>query len=184
MSERHFKINRFKFKSWSLWSVVTLPIALFATAGRPIANIGLSNAERSPDTTSDLVQTQIAQDIAPVPDGIYLYGEDSVPNRIGTAYMVFEVRHNRAVGAFYMPHSSFDCFYGQIGAREFDVTVVNSYDRTAYTYAVARADSAVASGSNVAVTPEFTGFHRIEPLSDRDREIVETCTTQLQGELR
>ncbi|MGC9502798.1 hypothetical protein [Baaleninema sp.] len=181
--------------------MATLPMALLATVS-PIKDVALLKAVGSTPSPSEATshldraqtaQTQIAQaepteEISPVPDGRYLYGEDPVPNRIGTAYMVFEVRHNRAVGAFYMPRSSFDCFYGRVSPHHLQVTVVNSYDRTAYEYAVVRDDSAIATTAEVAVAPEFEGFYRIDALSDRDRDILNTCATEFprgfQGSVR
>ena len=44
-------------------------------------------------------------------NGVYLYGQSPEPEQVGSAYAVMEIVENRAVGAFYMPQSSFDCFY-------------------------------------------------------------------------
>ncbi|MBO9999971.1 MAG: hypothetical protein J7641_13410 [Cyanobacteria bacterium SID2] len=134
-----------------------------------------------PQNTISIAQMPVSSETMPTADGIYLYGEAPASDRIGTAYMVFELRQSQAVGAFFMPHSSFDCFYGRVSPRALEVTVVNSYDRTAYDYAVALEDSAIASEANVTIEPEFEGFYPIESLSDSNRQILETCKDRYQN---
>jgi len=110
-----------------------------------------------------------------IPNGVYLFGESPEPDTIGAAYAVFEVRQNQAVGAFYMPHSSFDCFYGSLNSQQLAVTIVNSYDRTSHAYAIGLSDYPVASGGEIVGNLELEGFHRIEETSEGDREILATC---------
>ena len=70
-------------------------------------------------------------------DGIYLYGQSAEPEQIGQAYMVFEARQGKVVGAFYMPRSSFDCFYGDLGSQQMALKIVDSYGEGTYDYAIA-----------------------------------------------
>lgn len=110
------------------------------------------------------------------PNGVYLYGEVPEADRLGKAYLVFEVRQNRAIGAFYMPRSSFDCFYGDVRSHQFALTVINSYDRTAHDYAIGLRDNPVAAtGANPPVSTGLRGFHRLATLSETDRRILEVC---------
>ncbi|MEB3359156.1 MAG: hypothetical protein VKK04_20685 [Synechococcales bacterium] len=117
--------------------------------------------------------------------GVYLYGQSPEPNQIGSAYAVLEVVGDRTVGAFYMPHSSFDCFYGEVRPNQLALTVVNSYEQVAYGYSVAlQRDGAIASGQNAINPPtKLAGYHRIANLSDRDRAILNTCRTTHQEQL-
>lgn len=110
-------------------------------------------------------------------DGVYLYGQSPEPNQVGQTYAVFEVIDSEAVGAFYMPSSSFDCFYGEIGPQEFDLVVVNSYEQAAYPYSVPLSHEAVASGS-AAGGPTPMGYHRIEDLSQQDYQMIATCRSE------
>lgn len=70
----------------------------------------------------------IYPEISLLPDGIYLYGQSPVSEQILNEYFVFEIRNDKVIGAFYLPHSSFYCFYGTQKLGELDVTVVDSYD--------------------------------------------------------
>ncbi len=112
-----------------------------------------------------------------LPDGVYLYGESATPEQIGSAYMVFEVKNNHAVGALYLPRSSFDCFQGEVQGDRFNMAITNSYDQTTYSYSLpAQTDSYIASaGDVVAPTLQLTGFHQIQPVSANDHRILETC---------
>lgn len=110
-------------------------------------------------------------------DGVYLYGQSPVPEQIGAAYMVFQVEQGQVQGAFYMPRSSFDCFYGSFQDNQLALTVVNSYEQTHYPYAIAleRQDS-VATIGNEAVAPiGLQGFHQLESPSENDLRLLSTC---------
>ncbi len=110
-------------------------------------------------------------------DGVYLYGQTAEPEQLGAAYLVFEVQNRRVVGAFYMPSSSFDCFYGEVEADRLALTVVDSYEQSHHPYSVALAtDSSVASVGGSPSTPaELEGFHHIQTISDNDQRILSTC---------
>ena len=114
---------------------------------------------------------------APLADGVYLYGQQPVAAQPGSIYMVFEVIGRRTVGAFYMPSSSFDCFYGDISSTRLDLTVIDSYEQTPHPYSLAvQAQPTLAAGQAGA---EFTisGFTQLSSLSGLDESILETCQT-------
>jgi hypothetical protein len=113
-------------------------------------------------------------DGAPLTDGTYLYGEAAEPGEIGATYIVMTVRDGQATGAFYRPSSSFDCFHGQVTNTALNATIINSYDQTAYDYAVALAPSTVASQAGGAPSG-LEGFYALDTLSDLDHEILATC---------
>lgn len=110
-------------------------------------------------------------------NGVYLYGQSVEPSKIGSEYLVFEVNQGQIVGGFYMPRSSFDCFYGNVEADKLALTVVDSYERTAHPYAVAlQAEGAVASADGQVAAPMgLEGYHRLSQLSDTDQQILATC---------
>lgn len=117
-------------------------------------------------------------------DGVYLYGQSSKPDQIGQAYMVFEVRQQSVVGAFYMPNSSFDCFYGGLKPEKLALTVVDSYDQTRNDYAIALQSSSIASNTN---TPrmsnlELQGFHPITKVSENDQRLLKTCKADFSNQ--
>lgn len=110
-------------------------------------------------------------------DGVYLYGQSSEPEEMGSEYLVFEVNQGEVVGGFYMPRSSFDCFYGSVQAEQLDLTVINSYEQTSHPYSVAlQSQGSVASAGSGASAPiGLEGYHRLDNLSDTDRQILATC---------
>lgn len=122
-------------------------------------------------------------DPQPLDDGIYLYGETQQPDQIGVGYMVMEVRNNQAVGALYMPHSSFDCFQGEFQGNQLNMTVVNSYDRTTNTYSFAvQNDNYIASIDDPVSTPaRLNGMYNLAEVSANDHRILDTCKADLEG---
>lgn len=113
----------------------------------------------------------------PLNDGVYLYGQSTQTEQIGSAYMVFEVKQGEVVGAFYMPRSSFDCFFGKFEADQLALTVVDSYEQTQHPYAVALETPdpiAMAQGGTIAPV-SLEGFHRLDDVSANDQQILSTC---------
>lgn len=112
-------------------------------------------------------------------DGVYLYGESPQPNQIGQAYMVFESRGGKMIGAFYMPQSEFDCFYGSRQGNELALTVVNSYDKMTHTFAlgITSPEYPVASAGDRPIDVPLTleGFQAIPDVSELDERLLATC---------
>jgi hypothetical protein len=177
------QFNRFIAPCRQLFKGLTsLPAALLVSGGfligggtLPATSPVLASAPERP-TAPLAVSADSSHRLA---DGIYLYGESSEPDRVGKAYMVFEVQNDRAIGAFYMPSSSFDCFYGNIEPNRLAVTVVNSYENTTYAYALPMEQYPIASNQPTGDL-EFQGFHRIAEVSDNDRRILEMCKENYQ----
>ncbi len=117
-----------------------------------------------------------------IPDGVYLYGQSSEPNRVGSEYMVFESRQDRVVGALYLPQSSFDCFYGRRDSQALSLNIVHSYHNTLHTYAVAltSVESTIASTGNLVGDFGLQGLQRIEEVSQNDTRILEMCKASYQ----
>ena len=120
-----------------------------------------------------------------IPDGVYLYGQSSEPNRVGSEYMVFESRQDRVVGALYLPQSSFDCFYGRRDSQALSLNIVHSYHNTLHTYAVAltSVESTIASTGNLVGDFGLQGLQRIEEVSQNDTRILEMCKESYQDEV-
>jgi hypothetical protein len=114
---------------------------------------------------------------SPAADGVYLYGQQPMPDQLETAYFVFEVRSGEVTGALYMPYSSFDCVQGQMSNDQMALNVTNSYSQETYAYALgldtAAANVASQQGA-VAVPVGISGFHPL-PVSDLDRDLLATC---------
>jgi len=154
-------------------SVLTpLMVTLMVSLGNGAPALA-QNRSSSPESSQ-------AEAIAQFPDGVYFYGESPQLDQLGQAYMVFETHQQKLLGAFYLPHSSFDCFYGQVVQNQLSLTVIDSYERTAHAYAMALEPVAIASSpgsTNLQFEPE--GFHRIPQLRDAERGYLETCRQDL-----
>ena len=110
-------------------------------------------------------------------DGVYLYGQQPVPNQLATAYFVFEAQGDMVTGAFYMPSSSFDCVQGRIDGQQMALNVTDSYSQetTGYALAMEAPNAQIASlDGAVATPPNISGYHSL-PVSDRDRDLLATC---------
>jgi hypothetical protein len=145
---------------------------------------GISAAAQSSEAPLALRQASIPSletNGQPLADGVYLYGQSTEPDQIGSAYMVFEVNNRQVVGAFYMPSSSFDCFQGELQADQLALTVTNSYEQIAYPYQIAlQPGAAVAMAGEATVPMQLEGYHYIETVSENDQRLLSVCKADLQ----
>lgn len=97
-------------------------------------------------------------------DGIHLFGQSSEPEQIQNEYFVFKLQNGKVIGALYLPHSAFYCFYGFYQPNSLDVKVVDSYDNSASDYIV-----------------DLEKYYRINQVSDNDARILNTCQTNYKN---
>jgi len=176
---RHFSSNSFSLRPLLQGfqriskPVTGLAIAVGMTAFTPIAFATEALGQSAP------MRETLRQ---PLAEGVYLYGQSPTAEQIGSAYMVFEVSDRQIVGAFYMPHSSFDCFQGTIEANRLALNVVDSYEQVSHPYEIALEQSdTVAMAGNAAIAPvQIEGYHRISSVSDNDERMLATCQANLQ----
>jgi len=116
-----------------------------------------------------------------LPNGIYVRGSSPIANQVGETYMVFSVRDGRVIGGFYMPQSSFDCFYGSLEYGAMPLTVVDSYTQDNYTYAVNLGNEAIVADASQQVmsnaSPE--SMYELATISEVDRQVLTTCQNSL-----
>ena len=148
------------------------PAKLFKASLLTLAALGLALPNAS------FAQQRFGSESAPravLEDGTYLFGQSQTRDVLGSSYAVLSVRDSQAVGAFYQPHSSYDCFYGEVSPTRLAVNVVDSYSEAVYPYDVALTltDSLVAGSGAGAYTLE--GFHRIDDMRDKDFEMLAVC---------
>jgi hypothetical protein len=116
----------------------------------------------------------------PQEDGVYLYGQSPEPEQNGQGYVVFEKQKNKVVGALYMPNSEYSCFSGTVdNSGELAMTVNGSQ--------INGTSNEVASGSgepilddpnqptNYAYNLALRDYHRLASVSERDRQMLQTC---------
>lgn len=108
-------------------------------------------------------------------DGQHVYSSASEANQVGETYMVFEAEGNRVVGGFYMPSSSFDCFYGRLDENQLALNIQDSYSDEVYPFNLAvRRDTLVAEGGPTT-NANIPGFQPLGGLSDVDEQVLNTC---------
>ena len=99
-----------------------------------------------------------------LPNGIYLYGQSPIPEQILNEYFVFEIRNDKVVGAFYLPYSSFSCFYGSQKPGQLNVTVVDSYNNSTSPYNI-----------------DLQKYHRLTTPRENDLRILAICKQTSPG---
>lgn len=190
---RYFSSNLFSVRplshARSLGKVASLVLAAGMAIAAPAAfaaeAMQKSIAKTASEKQADRVeQTTSVEQVTsqPLANGVYLYGQSAEAEQIGSAYMVFEVRDREITGAFYMPHSSFDCFNGALEANRLALNVIDSYEQAAYPYEIGLEQSgAVATVGNTTITPvQIEGFHRIDTVSENDQRILASCQANFQ----
>ncbi len=160
-------------------TALALTLGLAAAALTPAQGVEVAPVEANQVARANANVQIISQGL---PNGIYLYGQSPEAEQLGSAYMVFEVSDRQVIGAFYMPSSSFDCFYGEVQVQQLALNVVDAYEQTVHPYAVAlEAADSVAAGGNGAIAPlSLEGFHAIDAVSSNDQRILNTCKADQQ----
>lgn len=150
--------------------LIGLTTLLAAQTARAVPPVSL-------ETETPVIQPLLAETVPVESDrltnGVYLFGEKPLPDQLQTAYMIFEARAGEVVGAFYSPHSSFDCFQGNVQNTQLSLSITETYSQEEYAYALNLEDTAVAGpgGSQFAIE----GFHQIDSISDNDLRMLGTC---------
>ncbi|MEM9004350.1 MAG: hypothetical protein AAGE59_12610 [Cyanobacteria bacterium P01_F01_bin.86] len=141
------------------------------------------STQASPLELSETVPVFLEKEVTngyAVEDGIYFYGEASQPDEIGKGYMVFEAQDNQVVGAMFMPHSSFDCFVGQVDNRNLSLQITNSYTQETYEYAIALiVDESIATLNSAPIPFHLDGLTDLGAARDSELSMLSTCQTDL-----
>ena len=160
-------------------SLLTLAAIGVAFPGVSGAQVSSETLDKSDSDTSEVASLKSSGAQTVLEDGTYLYGQSQTRDQNGSEYIVFSVKNNQTIGAFYQPNSSFDCFSGEISPNRLAVNIVESYTQTVYPYAVAvTLDEPLVAGE-AAGAYSIKGFNQIEGLSAQDREILAVCQADL-----
>jgi len=166
-----FKIQKLASLSWrTLAKQIRKPIAsllltIGLASGSVLIPIAGSKASTLPSSNMHFA------------DGIYLYGQSPEPKKMGSEYLVFEVNQGKVIGGFYMPHSSFDCFYGNVELNKLALTVIDSYKQTFHSYTVAlQLEELVAQAKGKTAMPVgLKGYHRLDVMTEIDQHVLSAC---------
>ncbi|ACK69514.1 conserved hypothetical protein [Gloeothece citriformis PCC 7424] len=149
----------------------------------PSPTLALENS--SPQNSSQSSQmnfiAQSESSSSSLADGVYLYGQSPEPEQIGQEYLVIRVNQGQVVGAFYMPQSEFNCFYGNVNAQQMNLSVVDPYDNSVHPYSIAlQTTSPVAAQNASSVSLTLEGYHQLSKLSENDQRILNVCVQKHQ----
>jgi hypothetical protein len=137
-----------------------------------------SHSTAAADTTTAMVDTSSRVTVTPTANGVYLYGESDRPDVVGKEYMVFETIGNKTIGAFYLPRSEFNCFYGQFKGSRMNITLIDAFDLQKYKFTLAlNPNGLTASKQPMMGEPTYQPLGKI---SNNDLQILKTCKLQLQ----
>lgn len=168
----------------------TMPSTMLSKVStyRPETGLSLERSRTHQSIQPLLAQGAASQEVAATDselpnDGVYLYGQQPLPDQLATAYLVFEARAGVILGAFYMPHSSFDCVQGQFQETQLALTITDSYAQDTFEYAVGLERDAQVASLEGAAAIALEGYHRIQQVTDNDLRMIETCKTFYSEEI-
>ncbi|WP_299493728.1 hypothetical protein [Acaryochloris sp. IP29b_bin.137] len=95
---------------------------------------------------------------SPLKDGVHLFGQARKPGKFQTEYLIFKIKRNQVIGAFFMPSSSFDCFAGNLQGGALTVSVVESYEQQTYEHSV-----------------NLNQYYAIKQINNNDLRILDVC---------
>jgi hypothetical protein len=137
-----------------------------------------SHPNAAGETTTAMVDKSSRVTVTPTANGVYLYGESDRPDVVGKEYLVFETIGNKTIGAFYLPRSEFNCFYGQFTGSRMNVTLIDAFDLQKYKFTLALNPSGLtASKQPMMGEPTYQPLGKI---SNNDLQILNTCKLQLR----
>ena len=130
----------------------------------------------------------------PQKDGVYLYGQSPEPQQIGQEYIVIEVSKGKAVGAFYLPSSEFNCFNGTIEAGKLALLLANGPETEAYPDTIGSnteeeqvaivGDRSLGENSSNDITTPYSvalqNYHQLPQVSEGDKQILAACKSNYQ----
>ena len=167
---------RSKLLKASLLALATIGVAF---PGVSSAQVSSETLDKSDTNVSEAARSKGSATQTVLEDGTYLFGQSPTPDQNGSDYIVFSVKNNQTIGAFYQPRSSFDCFSGEISPNSLSVEIVESYTQETYSYAVAvTLDEPLVAGEGAGAY-SLEGFHQIATLSPQDQEILAVCQADL-----
>lgn len=147
-------------------------------------------------TKNAITISQLPIQSSSIPDGTYLYGQSTQAQEVGKEYIVFEARQGKVVGAMYLPHSEYSCFYGTLDSKQLNLTVANPYDQSAFSHTIARTQTSVvaAAGEHLTIKNGYDsltyphavaleGYQPISKVSDSDKQLLNTCRSSYQAKV-
>lgn len=161
--------------------MLTLITKLFRSVGssHKLGSIGIVVAILAISIGNDIsIAGKPSRSILPqISRGVYLYGEVTRPEVIGKEYIILEIAGNKAIGAFYLPRSEFNCFYGRFTGSRLNLTLIDALDRQKYNYSFTLNSAGLSASKQATIgTPIYQPLSKIGEI---DRQILQACKVQL-----
>jgi hypothetical protein len=146
---------------------VCLAILLLSTA----LNTGMAQAGEVSNAIIPIVKKvsrTVATNSRVLSNGTYLYGETSLPGKIGSEYVVFENQGGRAIGAVFLNGSEYSCFSGQVRGSQLKMMVSDSYENTEQPYHISLegANGEIDNGSE---------YRNVREIGEQEKGILNSC---------
>ena len=150
-----------------------------------IAYPALANTDISPlnQAENDYSRREMVANQSVFSDGAYLFGQSDQPEQLGEEYVVFQVKGERLLGAFYMPNSEFSCFSGVIVGNHLKLAILDPYENVVYPYAIALEPASPIAATHPAKMKNVVGlegYQRLAQLSSLDHHILGICLNQVE----
>ncbi len=112
-------------------------------------------------------------------DGIHFFGEASEREKLGSTYMIFEVKDSEVLGAVYSPHSAYSCFEGRFSNNQLALRVDDPYGDDVYLHEIALEQTAlIAASSDLASVDLQIGLEGMIPLDniqEQEQGLLASC---------
>jgi hypothetical protein len=152
------------YKSNKFWLIIS---AIIVTLAAFVGNI-TAQADKSDRST-----------LPQIPNGVYLFGEADRSNVVGKEYIIIEIIGNKAIGAFYMPRSEFNCFYGQLKGSRLNLTLIDTFEHQKYNYTLTLNSHGLTAGQQPTI--EQPTYRPLSKIGAIDRQILTACKVQLKN---
>lgn len=152
-----YKSNKF----WLIISAIIVTLAAF-----------VGNITAQADKSDQSILPQIS-------GGVYLFGEADRSNVVGKEYIIVEIIGNKAIGAFYMPRSEFNCFYGRLKGSRLNLTLIDTFENQKYNYTLTLNSHGLTAGK--LPTIEQPTYRPLSKIGEIDHQILTACRVQLKN---
>jgi hypothetical protein len=170
---------QFICKSNKFWLIISATIVTLAAF---VVNTTAQSDKSDRFSFRDAAAAPTPTILPQIPDGVYLYGEADRSNVVGKEYIIVEIIGNKAIGAFYMPRSEFNCFYGRLKGSRLNLTLIDTFENQKYNYTLTLNSHGLTAGQQPTI--EQPTYRPLSKIGAIDHHILNACKVQLKNQLK